>query len=92
MKEWKYGVTYHKDGDSIEFYHTPFWVTLVEQILDNPFLLWILGYVPGSYKLFSKLIFWLDDRREVIATIPASPELLAQVAPDDEWLWGDDNE
>lgn len=92
MKEWKYGVTYHKDGDHIELYNVPFWVTLVERFLDNTPILFVAGYVPGGYKLFSKVIFWLDEKREVIASIPATPEILAKVAPDDEWLWGDDND
>ena len=91
MKEWKYGVTYHKDGDHIELYHVPFWVTLVERLLDNTPILFLAGYVPGGYKLFSKVIFWLDEKREVVVSIPATPEILAKVAPEDEWLWGDDD-
>lgn len=90
MKEWKYAVCFHKDGDVVELYKVPFWVTAVEQVLDNRPILLLVGYVPGAYGLFSKLIFWLDNRREVIARIPADAELLAKVAPDDEWLWGED--
>jgi hypothetical protein len=92
VKEWKYGVIYHKDGDHIELYNVPFWVTLIERLLDNTPILWWASNVPGGHRLFSKGIFWLDDKRERIALIPASPEILAKVAPGDEWLWGDSDE
>lgn len=90
MKEWKYAVWYHKDGDQVVLYQEPFWASAVKRVLDTKPVLFLVGYVPGAYGLFSKLIFWLDEKEDVIAKIPASPELLAQVAPDDEWLWGDE--
>lgn len=92
MKEWKYGVTYHKDGDYVELYNVPFWATFLAWFLDHTPVLWLASYVPGGYNLFSKVIFWLDDKHEVLARIPADAELLAKLTPDDEWLWGEDDD
>ena len=90
MREWKYSVSFHKDGNYVELYKIPFWVTAVEQVIDTKPVWYLVGYVPGTYGLFSKLLSWLDERREVVAKIPAGPDLLAKVSPEDEWLWGDD--
>jgi len=89
-KVWRFGITYHKDGDHVELMHVPLWVTVLEHVLDRRSILWLAGYVPGGYTLFSKLIFWLDDKSETVVKIPATPELLSQIAPDDEWLWGEE--
>lgn len=90
MKEWKYAVSFHKDGDHVILYHEPFWCTALKRALDTKPVLYTVGYVPGAYGLFNKLIFWLDTKEDVIAKIPADAELLAKIAPDDEWLWGDE--
>lgn len=90
MKEWKYSIHYHKDGDAIVLYQEPFWATAVKRALDTKVVLYTVGYVPGAYGLFSKLIFWLDEKEDVILKIPATEEMLRQVAPNDEWLWGDE--
>lgn len=90
MNAWRFGITYHKDGDYVTLCHVPFWVTAVERALDTKPIHYLVGYVPGAYGLFSKLIFWLDEKEDVIAKIPADAELLAKIAPDDEWLWGDE--
>lgn len=90
VKEWKYGVHYHKDGDLIVLYQEPFWVSAVKRTLDTKLVLFSVGYVPGAYGLFSKLLFWLDEKEDVILRIPATAEMLAKLAPDLEWLWGED--
>ena len=90
MKEWKYAVWYHKDGNHIVLYQEPFWVSAVKRALDVKLFSYLVGYVPGAYGLFSKLIFWLDEKEDVILKIPATAEMLEKVAPYDDWLWGDE--
>lgn len=87
--EWKYAVWYHRDGDHVVLYQESFWVTAMTQALDSKPIQFAVGYIPGAYALFSKLALWLDKKEDVIVRIPATPELLAKIAPDDEWLWGE---
>lgn len=92
MKEWKYGISYASKGHEVVLYNEPFWCSALKRILDIKPILYVVGYVPGAYSLFNKLIFWLDDKEEVLARIPADADLWAKISPDDEWLWGDSEE
>lgn len=89
MKEWKFSVSYHRDGNTIRLLHVPFWVTALERMLDNKPTIWLATKFSVTYELFSKIIFWLDSKYEEIAEVPASKDLLTKLVPDDEWLWGE---
>jgi hypothetical protein len=89
MNEFKFTPAYHKDGTSIVLYTEPFWCTALIRALDVRPLQYVLGYIPGGYSLFSKLIVWLDTKTEDLARLPAPRELLEKIVPEDEWLWGE---
>ncbi|MFF8831338.1 hypothetical protein [Streptomyces sp. NPDC015131] len=87
---WTWAITYHKDRQ-------PF-VVLSEKpdraVLAEMLASWLVRtracHLPGAYRLADKLVVWANDKEHELWTFDTTPDMLRFLAPEDEFLWGDD--
>lgn len=89
-KTYTWAVTFGKDDATLGLYHKSDHAMLVEIIVCNRWVEFILLHLPGGYSLWNRLLLWTATKEERILTLPATKEMLAVIAPDEQWLWDED--
>lgn len=84
---YTWSVRFSKDEAEVGLYHKKDHAMLAEILACSSWVEFILFHVPYGYRLWSKLLVWTSTQEELVFSIPATPEMLAAIAPDDEWLW-----
>lgn len=91
-KTYTWAITYGRDGNTLGLYHKKDSAVLAEIFVCNRWVEFVLLHLPFGYKIWSKVLFWTSTKEEQVLSIPATPEMLAILSPEDRWLWDESYE
>lgn len=89
-KTYTWAVTFAKDDATLGLYHKSDAAVMAEIVVCNRWVEFVLLHLPGGYWLWNKVLLWTTTKEERVFTIPATPEMLKAIAPEEEWLWNED--
>lgn len=85
-----WAVNFHKGGADLGLYHKKDHALLAEIFICNAWVQFVLLHLPGGWGLWNKILLWTATKEERVLTVPATLEMLAALAPEEEWLWNPD--
>lgn len=86
-KTYTWALSFGKDSASLGLYHKKDSAVLAEIFVCNRWVEFVLLHLPGGYWLWNKTLLWVSTKEELVLSIPATPEMLERLAPEDRWLW-----